>query len=101
MLKLLLTVFLALSLVNQLQPIQSGTETAQVSACVPGQANLVFCFSSEFDDDQRLVGMLPVALLALPFGRVSVFPGGCQDDRQKESLGGRLPLHMLNVVFLI
>jgi len=101
MMKLLLAVFLALSLVNQIEALHSGAETAQVLACVPGQSNHLLCFSSEFDDDQRQVKTLPVNFLALPFDRVSAFAGHCQDGRQIESLGDRLPLYQLNAVFLI
>jgi len=101
MMKLLLAVFLALALVHQVEPFHSGTETAEVLACVPGQKIQVLCFSSEFDDDQRQDRTLPVALLALPLARVSVFAGRCQDGRKIESRDDRVPLYKLNAVFLI
>lgn len=101
MLKLLLTVFLALSLVNQFELVHSEREPTQVLTCVPGQASQALCFSSEFDDDQRLVKALPVSFAALPFAPVSAFAGRRHDGRQTESCGDRLPLYKLNAVFLI
>jgi len=100
MLKLLLTVFLALSLVNQFKLIHSQLEPTQVLACVPGQANEALRFSSEFDDDQRLV-RAPVSFGALPFAPVSPFAGRRQNGRPTESFSDRLPLYKLNAVFLI
>ena len=95
MMKLLLAIFLALSLVNQLKPLCSGAETGEVLA------NQAHCFNSDFDDDQRPVGTLPVAVLAPLFDSVPAFAARCQDGRPIESLGDRLPLYKLNTAFLI
>jgi hypothetical protein len=101
MLKLLLTIFLALSLVNQFKLVHSEREPTQVFTCVPGQANQALRFSSEFDDDQRRIRALPISFAALPFALVSPFAGRRQDGRQTGSFSDRVPLYKLNAVFLI
>jgi hypothetical protein len=98
---LLLIVFLALSLANELKPLNSGTEPAQACACVPTEADQVRCFGSKFDDDQRHARTFPVTRLAPPFDCVPVVAGHCQHGRPMESLGNRLQFYTLNVVLLI
>ncbi len=101
MMKLLLTIFLVLSLANQFTPVHSEPETTPVFHCVPGHANQALCFSSELNDDQRLIRVLPVTFVALPFAPTPSVTGCCADDRPIEFLRHRPPLYRLNAILLI
>jgi hypothetical protein len=101
MIKLLLTIFLVLSLANQFTPVHAEPETAPAFACVPGQANQDPCFSNELNDDQRLIRVLAVNFVALPFAPKPSFAGCCPNRRPIEFLSCRRPLYNLNAVLLI
>ena len=101
MMKLLLTIFLVLSLANQFTPVHARAEAAPFLACVPGQANQDLCFSSELNDDQRLIRVLPVSFVVLPFAPKPSVAGCCPDVRPIEFLSCRRPLYNLNAVLLI